>query len=338
MPSELTFVLPADSDAVSGGNIYNDHLIRALRHTIPVKALGVEQAGRAIERGDPGLYFFDTLNLSDFVALAPRKPGQRCVLVVHHLPSLEPGIDPDDEALRIERVALPLFDAFLTTSPFTTQLLTDRGLARDSILTVMPALSPLEGGKRVYEPPLRAMLVGNLIPRKGILEFLVTLAPLLLEKDRFEIDILGRIDLDPDYARRCSEFVRSSARLRRAVRIHAAIPYRRMDEFYRRASLFVSAASMETFGMALQEAHGQGLPILAVDAGYARHHFENGENGLLFESLEPLARTFLGLVRDDLRMGAFFDAAQRLRLTGEYTWDAAAEQFLEQLERLFAKR
>ncbi|HEX9298263.1 MAG TPA: hypothetical protein VF881_20625, partial [Polyangiaceae bacterium] len=123
MLSDLTFVLPAGSEAVSGGNICNDQLIRALRRSVPAKTLSVEEGKRAIEGGEPGLYFIDTLNLSDFLALPGRKPGQRFALVVHHLPSLEPGIHPEDETLRIEKAALPLFDAFLTMSPFTTQLL-----------------------------------------------------------------------------------------------------------------------------------------------------------------------------------------------------------------------
>jgi glycosyltransferase involved in cell wall biosynthesis len=334
---DLTFVLPAGSEAISGGNICNDHLIRSLRRTVPAKTLDVEEGKRAILDGQPGLYFIDTLNLPDFLAFPPRKPGQRFALVVHHLPSLEPGLPPDDEALRIEKTALPLFDAFLTTSPFTTQLLIGRGFAPEKILTVIPALPPIEADQRVYEPPLRATLVGNLIPRKCVLPFLRALDPLVHEDDRWSIDIIGRTDIDPDYARQCDELVRSSARLGRRVRIHGPIPYNRVHEFYRRAYVFVSAAEMETFGMALQEARGHGLPILALDGGYARHHFTHAENGLLFHSIEPLARGFLDLARDDRMMHELFDRAQRLRSTGGHTWEAAAQDFLRQLERCLSR-
>src|SRR5262249_40881598 len=146
------------------------------------------------------LFFVDTLNLADAAVLAHKTAEQHAVLVVHHLPSLEPGISPDDPAILHERSSLPRFDRFLATSPFTADLLARRGFARERIMTVEPGLPPVELGPSRIEPPYRALLVGNLIPRKGIRDLLFALAATTEPTDAFSLDIVGRADLDPAYA------------------------------------------------------------------------------------------------------------------------------------------
>jgi glycosyltransferase involved in cell wall biosynthesis len=177
-----------------------------------------------------------------------------------------------------------------------------------------------------------------LVPRKSILEFLKALALRIDERDEFSIDVVGRMDSDPDYARKCVEFVQGYDGLQRSVRMNGAVPHARMSEFYGRASALISASEMETFGMALQEARGYGLPILALDGGYARHHFTDQENGRLFYAIPALAAGFLQLVRDEHAMRALFERAQIREAReddSDYTWDAAATRLLQQLERCF---
>jgi glycosyltransferase involved in cell wall biosynthesis len=90
---------------------------------------------------------------------------------------------------------------------------------------------------------------------------------------------------------------------------------------------------METFGMALQEARAYGLPILAVDGGYAREHLTHGVSGLLFDSAEALAHDLLALTRAPARLQTLFENAQRLRPASDYTWTRAAEIFSAALRR-----
>jgi glycosyltransferase involved in cell wall biosynthesis len=96
--------------------------------------------------------------------------------------------------------------------------------------------------------------------------------------------------------------------------------------------LLVSGAGMETFGMALQEGGAHGLPILAMDGGYSRHHFTDGENGLLFKSTDGLARALVTLVRDESMMRGLFDRAQRSPREAS-SWKDAAETLVEYLAR-----
>jgi glycosyltransferase involved in cell wall biosynthesis len=108
-----------------------------------------------------------------------------------------------------------------------------------------------------------------------------------------------------------------------------------MDGCYRQASVLVSAARMETYGMALQEARRYGLPILAHDGGNTRNHFEDGKNGHLYGAIDALADGCVALMRDGARARALFATAQAMRTDGSYTWQAAAASLVDQLDAWF---
>jgi len=334
MPAEaLSFVLPAGSERASGGNVYNRELVRALRALeVPsLRTLAPAEFRRAIEQGEPGLYFVDTLNLPEAEVLAEKVPGQQSVLVVHHLPSLEPGVSPDDPAIGLERATLPLFERFLVTSAFTADLLVRRGFARERILTVEPGLPAVELGPVSLEPPFRALVVGNLIPRKGIRDLLFALAAAVAPGDAFSLDIMGRVDLDPAYAETVGRVITRSPALAERVRWHHTASYTEMGDHYRGASVLISAASMETFGMALAEARAHGVPILALDGGYVSQQFTDGVNGRLFSSIPALVDEFLRLVREPEKMQALTASARRTATPGPDTWERAARSLLGQL-------
>ena len=200
-------------------------------------------------------------------------------------------------------------------------------------MIVAPGLPAVELGAATFEPPVRALLVGNLIRRKGVLELLQALAAGARADDAFELDIVGRADLDAPYAEAVARVVTTAPSLAGRVRWHAPCAYASMGEHYRRATVLLSAASMETFGMALAEARAHGLPILAVDAGHARAQFTDRENGRLFASSAALAAGFFGLVRDARAMRALFASARRTAAPGPSTWEHAAQRLLDELLR-----
>lgn len=341
--NEVDFVLPVGSELASGGNVYNAELLRALAALEAagaagaphVRALAPADFTRRISAGGAGVYCVDTLNFREALVLAKKTPAQRALLVVHHLPSLEPGILPEDRALALEREALPLFDAYLATSPFTADLLARRGIARERILTVEPGLPAVRLEPIVPEPPFRALLVGNLIRRKGVLELLHALGTTAAATDAFEIDVVGRADLDPDYAINIGRLITTVPALTQRVHWHAPVPYGEMGAFYANAHVFLSAASMETYGMALAEARAHGLPILALDGGHARHHFKDGDDGRLFDSVRALAAGFLTLVREPNALASLFERARRSAAPGPSTWERSARRFIAELTRVF---
>lgn len=340
----LSFVLPEGNELASGGNVYNRELVHALTALSGATGSGsAGDAGRSIRTltpaefheqivaGNAGDYFVDTLNLAEAEVLARKVPGQRAILVVHHLPSLEPGMSPEDPAIMLERATLPLFDAFVATSPLTADILSRRGFARQRIMVVEPGLPAVELGPATIESPYRALLVANLIPRKGVRELLYALAARTVPDDPFTLDIVGRVDIDPAYAETVGRVITRSSTLAERVRWQSAVAYDAMGVHYRSASALLSAASMETFGMALAEARAYGVPILAFDGGYAKHQFDDGVNGRLFASIDALAEEFLRLVRDGAALQALFESARHTATPGPSTWDRAARRLLDQL-------
>jgi glycosyltransferase involved in cell wall biosynthesis len=148
--------------------------------------------------------------------------------------------------------------------------------------------------------------------------------------------LAGRADLEPGYAQACLARLQSEP-LQGRVQYLGPVEPERLAAYYRAASCFVSASSMETFGMALQEARTYGLPIVARDGGYVRHHFTHGHDGILCDSVASLCETMLALVRDPARLHALCLHAQRSPDTSsDYTWQTAAAQLHEGLGRLFA--
>ena len=329
--ARLIFVMPPTSQLVSGGNIYNRQLVDAVRRRRSIDEAPEEAWAAQAEGGEPAVWFIDTVSLAAFLGTRPG-PGQRAILVVHHLPSLEPGITDDDPALALERAALPRFDGFLTTSPYTTSLLRDRG-HQQPCLTVRPALPDRPRPALDFRPGVRALLVANLIPRKGVVPFVHALAAARRPGDRLTVNVVGRDDLDPACAAGCARAI-AEAGLDGGdvtVSLRGPVSYEEMDALYRDATLSLSTSQMETFGMALQEARAFGVPILACRGGNASAHVEHGVTGALCETVTELVEELLDLARVPDRLAALFAAAQSLRTGSEYTWEVAAGEFLRQL-------
>jgi glycosyltransferase involved in cell wall biosynthesis len=342
VPPSLCFLLPAGSERVSGGNLYNLGFLAALeRLTVVERSSSDTLESRLTERA-PGIYLLDTLDLDRAPSLARRTREQHFGLVVHHLPSLEPGSDAVARQLEFERQAFSGFDFFVATSEFTRALLIARGIDGDRVLAVPPGTPALAAARapdvlrRAPSSTLQALVVGNLIPRKAVLEWLSALLPALCASDDFTLALIGRTDLDPAYAAACQSFVASHSELARRVHFQGEVPPSEMAESYAGASLLVSASRMETFGIALQEARALGVPILALDRGNAREHVQHGVNGILVPSLDELAASFLDLVRTPLRLQALSDGARASTSSGE-TWDVVAVRCLDGLAELEAK-
>jgi glycosyltransferase involved in cell wall biosynthesis len=324
---KLWFLLPRDSAAISGGNLYNLGILAALERRSAAVRASIDELEALLDSRAPGVYLLDSLDLERASLLERRAPGQRFGLLVHHLPSLEPGLDPASPLLDVERRTLPLFDFLVATSEYTRQLLSARGFAADRVVSVPPGLEPVVRIPRSITTPLRVALVGNLIPRKGVRELLAGLSSRLGPADDFELSIVGRDDHDPDYARACRAAVSASSALERSVRFRGALAPSEMPGVYLDTALLVSASSMETFGIALQEARAHGVPILALDRGNAREHVSAGVNGWLVESVEALSDTLVALVRAPERLRAVFARAQALPAVTE-GWDVVVGRFL----------
>jgi glycosyltransferase involved in cell wall biosynthesis len=326
--------LPESHASISGGNLYNAALLEALQEQHAVKATSFD-AFRADPEAD-GTFLIDSLNLVDFHELGGATSArQRHVLLVHHLPSLEPGLPADDPALVLEPKVLASVDAFVCTSRFTEDYLRSKGL-RQPMLTIEPVVIPPPIDDRPLDQPVSALMSCNLITRKGVLAFLQTLAAGTRSADEYQLDLVGRHDLEPEYGAACQECVRSSPSLASRVTLRGEVAFASMSTWYQEANLFISASRMETFGISLQEARAYGLPILAVQGGNSENHLIEGVTGELYSDPAKLAEGFLALARDPKTFASYLRSAQDRRPADRGDWSDAAEQLAKSIESWFS--
>ena len=321
------FIVPDLHGPISGGTLYNRRLIAALGAAgIECAALDLGQGRDALHADPSAVFWLDSLFLSALPELERAAPG-RVGLVLHYLPSLLRHGDElsarelaADEAFALERTR-----RFLLPSAFMQQTLERLGASGRLFVVVEPGrpaapvlIRPRGGG-------VRALVVANLTPNKGVEPLLAALAGELGESDRFELDVIGSCSADPAYARSCERWLGSGR-----VRLLGALAPQEVTLRMAESNLLISASHMESYGMALAEARALGLPIVALRGGNTAVHVMAGAGGELVGSHAALARACVRLCRDGAEHERRLALAHAGRLA-ERSWSDAAREFVLQL-------
>ncbi len=334
MTRTLWFVAPPLDGPVSGGTLYNREIVKALvARGALVDRLDPESARRSVAAGVPGLYLVDTLYLRALAELG-NVSRSRCTLALlgHYLPSLVSkgeGLsldDLDDD----ERLALDAADAFVAPSAFMQRTLSrfdSRG--RPSVVVEPATLASGVAAAATRSGSLRAIIVANLTPGKGVEPFLSALSRSALRSDAFELEIVGSPNLDPKYASACSLAAGGDARIHFAGAVDPLELVRRIAE----SDLLISASRMESFGMALAEARTLGVPIAARAGGNVASHVSEMAGGELCANESELALAFLLLCRNREELTARIERARR-HARPPRGWSDAAEELLAHAPRL----
>lgn len=333
------FVVPDFSAFVSGGNIYNEALIAALQSkNYPCQNISFDEFAFLFKKEESALFFIDTLFLKEIapLLLLPRN-GAEIWLIVHHLESLYPpvGTTSSNYFKTYEAPLLKLFDGFLTSSQFTANYLQQqRGLSQKTIV-VPPAVKyfpksiPKKSSTKIH-----ALLVANLVERKGIFPFLQAFSQLdwTTWQDHLQITIIGSKTMSPEYAEACRKIVDESPILTAIVQLKGTVPETKVPSFYQQANLFISTAFMETYGMALQEASLFQLPLLAVNGGNVKTHLEDGKNGFLLANPMEVALSLKQLCEHRSIFQNLLENAKNKALSSPvYHWEEAADLFAHSL-------
>lgn len=284
---------------LTGGNLYDRMLAEALRsrgHEVTVREFaGEERGARADDRAE--LILQDELLHREFrrhnLAWKGRRPP--VVALVHHLQSSEPERgEPARRRLRgEERAYLRSVDGILSpsrASADTARRLAGRNLpaavvppGRDRLAgAVLPALPDPDEIRARARGPLRAAFVGNLIPRKRLLELLEGLAAV----PEWTLAVAGREDMDLEYAARVRQRA-AAANLRSRVTFHGALGPEALAALLRESCLLAVPSTHEGFGIVYLEGFAFGLPALAAASGGASEIVTNGETGWLIRPSGP---------------------------------------------------
>jgi glycosyltransferase involved in cell wall biosynthesis len=326
------FVVPPLTGPITGGTLYNRELVAALQALGSVRVLDLSAPELGAALGATENVWVDSLYLTAVPALKRQARG-RLGLIVHYLPSFVAlgRVAASAELSPAERAALRSADAFLVTSAFMRDALEALVAPNQKpIFVVEPgsraelALAPGDAAE------LRAVLIGNLVPGKGIEPWLRALAAALAESDRLHVSIVGSLVAEPDYAASCQRLVLESPLLARCVSFLGPLSPSETWALLARAGVFVSASRMESFGMALSEAKVMGVPILARAGGNTAAHIDRNAGGELVATDAELARACLEMARDPTLLRERVTRA-RAHAPRAKSWHSAAEGFAAQL-------
>jgi glycosyltransferase involved in cell wall biosynthesis len=318
----IAWVIYGSLDQVSGGYIYDrlvvEHL-RALGDIVTIVSLEPHAKSLPALNGDDyDVVVGDELcfdELGPMFRAAP--PGLKRVLLVHHLTAWEHASGPTrDQLLALEKEAIDAADVCIATSHVTADRLQREGFTRRPLVAEPGAdrfERPLNAGQESSSATLRLLFVGNILPRKRVLELVKAFAALACADAQL---VLVGAELSPGYAREVRAVIEQA---KVASRVHwlGSIDAAGVAAQLSLADVLVLPSVLEGYGMVLSEALWSGVPIIAAHVGAAGGLVTRTSAGLLYEPDDPngldgaLTR-FVGdrKLRRDLRRAAWRAAEQ----------------------------
>jgi glycosyltransferase involved in cell wall biosynthesis len=181
-----------------------------------------------------------------------------------HLPlSVSPwnGEGINRHLLNSERTALNSSHVIVVTSEFarSSLLQSPYDCRKEKISVIEPGRHKTPRKKSYRELPRRLLCVANIIQRKGyvtLLEALVNLTDI-----EWVLTCCGSEEYETSYVRHVRDMIRDCG-LEDRIIIKGPISGEELGSEYLGADLFVFPSCYETYGMALTEAAGYGLPIV----------------------------------------------------------------------------
>jgi len=268
----LTFLVPEGIDdpaRVSGGNVY-DRRVRDGLGTRGWRVTTVETS----DASDAAAVLGDvprgaTVLVDGLVALrAPEALAEassrvRTVVLAHMVAAAFP--DATAQATDAERRALAAADHVIVTSRWTSEELSRRGLAASDRVTIAaPGVdvpqTPASSAAETSE--LNLLCVGVVAPHKGQDVLLAALDR--LSGRGWTCRIVGSSRPSGDFA---SSVAREAQRFSGRVRLTGVLEGPELAAEYRRSGLLVAPSRVESSGMAIAEARGHGVPVLAAAVG-----------------------------------------------------------------------
>jgi glycosyltransferase involved in cell wall biosynthesis len=270
----IVFLLPRILGLPTGGNRYNEEVIRRLT---PAQCRSFVWTGDVVEAPWPSdaVVLVDSLLAVDPQTLAAVRAAagaRRMALLAHYLPLCDPSAGGHHE--------LPVgFDRYVTSSRFMRDGLIRSGVDPGRIAVAYPGLDPAPpASRRPADSPLRLLTVASHLPVKGLLEAVDALAP--LSNRDWQWDIVGDDSLDAAYSRRLADAVAAPPFAGR-VRLLGARSHEEVQRRLAGVDLLLAPSRFESLGMAIREAMAAGLPVAAFDVGGVSESVVHGMTGLL---------------------------------------------------------
>lgn len=335
--SDLAFVVPGRIDQLTGGYVYDRHIIEELRargRSVTVIELDFTEPHKEFAAlRDEMTVIIDGLALPSLAEEIAAEAGRlRLVALIHGPVAAEAGLAPAaaKQAAAIEAALLARVRGVLCPSRNTAAAVASYGIAAERIIVVPPGTAQPSPPVPPRHGPVRALLcVANLLPRKGhavLIEALTQLRDL-----DWTLLCIGSMRRDPTTVQEVRRKI-SAAGLEARITLAGEQPPEAVGDACRAADLFVLPSFYEGYGMVYAEAMAHGLPIVATCAGAIPETVPSGA-GLLVPPGNPMALAeALRAVIDDWALAARLAAGSRAAGTRLPDWRQAAEQWERALD------
>lgn len=301
----IILAAPTQENLLTGGYLFNANLASALegreelRYILAPPQLVAEEVLDLVRGSGTAVVVFDSLFFGVWEMLEPLLSEPRisaCILLIHSLPSSNPLLsEKEKEAWEArEGGLLERVRGCCVPSRFVAHQLEKRGIPRGHIEVCPPGVDRklLSAGRKAESAKLsresseavRILTVARWDPAKGLFWLLESLEE--LEALRWEWDLVGDTQVDPDYAHRFRSALEESP-LRGRTRIHGIQEPEAVRSHLEKADLFALASLTESYGMVFAEALAAGVPAVGNRVGGVPEIVQDGVTGLL---CSPLSR------------------------------------------------
>ncbi len=248
------------------------------------------------------------------------------------------GVRPE----RVGRAAWALgaaSDMVVGVSGSATTALRDAGVPADRSTTVLNAVDVATSRSRaavrselqIPDEATIVVTVGRYAPEKNQALLIDALGRLMPGRSDLHALLVGAGSLEGD--------LRAQASAAGLERVHVTGPRNDAVDIVAASDVFVLTSDSEAFPLALLEAMGLGLPVIATDVGGVRDAVRDGENGVIVppRDASALADALVALL-DDRTAAARLGATAVAFVETNCTVTAMAEAYLELYPRVIQLR
>lgn len=267
---------------------------------------------------------FDIFHCNSPIEAKRAKAKRGLVLTIHGNPCPE-LVDDAEEKTYLERIKGEIISAskkglpIVTVSKYLSNVLKE-SCDVEATSVIYHGLLPMFMSERPREwkDKHTILWISRFVHRKKPFDFLKALS--LIKDENFKAIMLGGGPLE----KRLNRLV-DSLSLDDKISVLKAVSFEEMANMYRCGTIYVHTNPAESFGFALLEAMGSGLPVVVPNSGGASEIA--GEACLKFRDSDELADKILILMNSPKLYRKLSKKA--LRRAGLFTWEKAANEYLK---------
>jgi glycosyltransferase involved in cell wall biosynthesis len=116
------------------------------------------------------------------------------------------------------------------------------------------------------------------------------------------------------------------------------VPEQELFHYYQAADIYLHTGRLETFGLSVIEAAGNGLPVVSVNEGGPCETVLDAETGFLTDANASELANAICILSNDAEMRRKFGMAGQDNVRKNYTWEQGAQDFLDAFSTTNARR